>query len=142
MKYLFFLPCAVLLFFSCTNSRKEPAGRTGEKDTKVSLRTDTLNVVKLTDTLVIYESVCRGCAYEQSTHFDISDSMNIIKMIDVVTTDNNPPDMSGGNVSKDLILVPLNTGTTIIKMYKFWQGRTVSAADSSHFTRYTIEVRN
>ena len=28
---------------------------------RVELRSDTLNRVKLTDTLVIYESVCRGC---------------------------------------------------------------------------------
>jgi hypothetical protein len=141
MKYLFLLIIAAIFFFSCTNSKKEKEGA-DKIDTKVSLHSDTLNVVKLTDTLVIYESTCRGCAYEQSTHFDISDSMNIIKMIDVITTDNNPPGMSGGNVSKDLILVPLKTGTTTIKMYKFWQDRTVSAADSSNFTRYTIEVRN
>lgn len=131
----------VSLFASCSNKKKEKLV-VETKDNKIALHSDTLNVVKLTDTMVIYESTCRGCAYEQSTHFDISDSMGLVKLYDVVTTDNNPPDMAGGNVSKTLVLVPLKTGSTIIKMYKFWEGRAVTAADSSIFTRYAIEVKN
>jgi len=128
----------VILFFSCNNNKKAAVAI---KETKVSLRTDTLNVVKLSDTLIIYESTCRGCAYEQSTHFDISDSMGIVQLVTITTTDNNPPDMDGGNISKDLILVPLKTGTTTFRLYKFWKDL-ATAEDSARFTSYTIEVRN
>jgi hypothetical protein len=138
MKQLIVLTIAAIFILSCTNNKKEPAGK---KDTKMSLRTDTINVVKLTDTLVIYESTCRGCAYEQSTHFDISDSLGIIKLEDIITTDSNPSGMDGGSISKDLILVPLKTGTTIFKLYKFWE-QVATAKDSARFTSYTIEVRN
>ena len=127
-----------LLIVSCNNNdtKKEKI-----KDTKISLRSDTINVVKLSDTLVIYESTCRGCAYEGSTSFDISDSLNIVRLQGIVTTDNNSSDMAGGSISKDLILVPMNTGTTTIKMYKFWK-EPATAADSAGFKTYTIEVRN
>lgn len=121
--------------FSCSNKEAEV------KDNKISLHSDTLNVVKLTDTLVIYESTCRGCAYETSTDFGISDSMDIIKLHDIITTDNNSSEMSGGSISKDLILVPLKTGVTKIKLYKFWT-MDKTAKDSAAFTTYNIEVKN
>ena len=105
------------------------------------LRADTINVVKLFDTLVINESTCRGCAYEESTHFEIKDSLDIIKLLDIITTDNNPPDMDGGSISKDLILAPVKTGTTSVKLYKFWK-RDLKPEDSARFTTYKIEVRN
>lgn len=136
-KLLLFLP-VIILFLSCNNSRKET---TDKKDTKVMLRADTINVVKLFDTLVINESTCRGCAYEESTHFEIEDSLQIIKLLDVVTTDNNPPDVDGGSINKDLILVPLKTGSTSVKLYKFWE-RDVKPEDSARFTTYKIEVQN
>jgi hypothetical protein len=138
MKKVVSILIAVIFFLSCTNKKKEP---TVLKDTKISLRTDTLNVVKLTDTLVIYESTCRGCAYEQSTHFDISDSLGVIKLLNVVTTDNNSPDMNGGNISKDLILIPLKAGATTIKLYKYWKEE-ATAKDSANFTSYKILVQN
>ncbi|MBK8311990.1 MAG: hypothetical protein IPL04_14870 [Chitinophagaceae bacterium] len=56
----------------------------------------------MTDTLVIYESTCRGCAFEGSTNFEISDSLGIIKLYDIITEDNNPSDMDGGSISKTL----------------------------------------
>jgi len=137
-KIILSLIVIVVCFLSCTNSNRE-AGTV--KDNKVSLRTDTLNVVNLSDTLAIYESTCRGCAYEQSTHFDINDSLGIIKLLAITTTDNNSADMNGGSVSKNLILVPTKTGTTTFKLYKFWKdGGT--AEDSARFIPYTIEVRN
>ena len=138
MKKIILVPVIVMLFLSCTNKKKEA---NDVKDNKISLRSDTLNVVKLSDTLIIYESTCRGCAYEQSTHFDISDSLGIIKLSAIKTTDNNSPDMNGGNISKDLILVPLKTGTTTIRLYKFWKEEE-TARDSANATAYTIEVRN
>ena len=76
----------------------------------------------MADTLVIYESTCRGCAYESSTAFAIKDSFDIVKLLTVETQDNNSQDMAGGNVSKNLILVPVKTGKTVLKMYKFWKG--------------------
>jgi hypothetical protein len=109
-------------------------------DNRISLSTDTINVVKLTDTLVIYQSTCRGCAYEKSANFAISDSMNMIKLADIITTDNNPDNMDGGSISKDLILVPQKTGITIIKLYKFWT-QEKTAADSARFASYKIEVK-
>ena len=137
MKKLFLFPVAVGFLLCCTNAKKEAVGI---KDNKVMLRTDTINVVKLSDTLVIYESTCRACKFEQSTHFDISDSLGIIKLLNIVTTDNNPQDMNGGSVSKDLILAPQKTGSTTFRLYKFW-GPETAAKDSAMFTTYTVEVR-
>ena len=139
MKKVLALVVVVSFFFNCINKKNKEAE---QKDTKVSLRTDTLNVVKLGDTLVIYESTCRGCAYESSTAFAIKDSFDIVKLLRVETTDNNSPDMAGGSVSKNLILVPAKSGMTTLKMYKFWKGVPSSMNDSLPFTPYQIEVRN
>lgn len=124
---------------ACSNSKKEKAETTA--DSRIMLRADTLNVVKLADTMIIYESTCRGCAYEQSTDFSISDSLNIVELDHVETHDNNPSNMDGGSIHKNLILVPKKAGKTIIRMYKFW-GKPATAKDSANFTSYTIEVKN
>ena len=134
MKKLSVLLFICISLFSCTNKSKEIV------DNKIALRIDTINIVKLTDTLVIHESTCRGCAYEGSTNFAISDSMNIVKLADIITTDNNPSDMDGGSISKKLILVPQKTGITMIRLYKFWS-QEKTAADSARFTSYKIEVK-
>ncbi len=139
MKNLLFLPVIAVVLFCCTNSKKETVII---KDKKVSLRADTLNLVKLTDTLIIYESTCRGCAYESSTAFAIKDSLEVVKLLTVETIDNNPVGMAGGNVSKHLILVPVKAGSTTIKMYKFWEGVPANMTDSLPFTTYSIEVQN
>jgi hypothetical protein len=138
MKKLFVLLFIITALCSCTNSSTDVTKEVA--DNRIALRADTINTVKLTDTLVIFESTCRGCAYESSTNFTISDSMNIVKLADIVTTDNSPPDMDGGSISKDLILVPQKTGATMIKLYKFWTMEK-TAADSARFTSYKIEVR-
>ncbi len=139
MKKIFLLPVIAVTLLYCTDSKKEEAEI---KDTKISLHSDTINVVKLSDTLIIYESTCRGCAYETSTAFAVKDSFDIIKLLRVETDDNNSPDMAGGSVSKHLILVPAKTGKTILKMYKFWQGVPADVNDSLPFTPYQIEIRN
>jgi hypothetical protein len=128
----------LLILAACNHSKKEVV----KKENHISLRSDTLNVVKLTDTLVIYESTCRGCAYENSTAFVIKDSMDVVKLLTVETMDNSPSGMAGGSVSKDLIIIPVKTGTTTIKMYRFWEGVPVEMNDSLPFTPYQIEVRN
>jgi len=137
MKKFFALLLILFTVFSCTNNS------TDEKkmaDNRIALRTDTTNLVKLSDTLVIFASTCRGCAYEGSTSFSVSDSMDIIRLADIVTADNSPADMAGGSISKTLVLVPQKAGTTIFKLYKFWtQERT--ARDSANFSAYKIEVQ-
>ena len=135
MNKIFFIALISLVVTSCNNSTKDIVA-----DNRIALRTDTINTVKLTDTLVIYESTCRGCAYERSTNFAISDSMNVIKLFDVITTDNSSADMDGGSISKDLVLVSLKPGVTIMKLYKFWT-QEKTAKDSANFTSYKIEVK-
>lgn len=137
MKSLILVIISALPILSCGDNKKENAV---EKNNRIALHTDTLNIVKLTDTLVIYESTCRGCAYENSTNFEISDSLGIIKLNNIITEDNNPSDMNGGSISKTLILIPAKTGITTFKLYKFWkQERT--AEDSARFNSYSIEVK-
>jgi len=136
---IFFILTVSVAVLSCSNNPKSD-DKKDVADNRISLRTDTVNIVKLTDTLVIYESTCRGCAYEASTNFAISDSMNIIKLADIASADNNPPDVAGGSISKTLILVPQKPGTTIIKLYKFWS-QEKTAADSARFSSYKIEVK-
>lgn len=138
MKKLILFPATLVFLVGCNHSNKETKDK---ENTRIMLRADTLNVVKLTDTLVIYENACRGCAYEQSTRFDINDSLGVVKLLDIITTDNNPPDVDGGSVSKELILMPQKTGTTTFKLYKFLN-QDVTATDSTRFTLYQVEVKN
>lgn len=137
MKNVPVLFCIIFSAFGCNNNAKEIDKVT---DNRIALRADTLNTVKLTDTMVIFESTCRGCAYEASTNFAISDSMNIVRLDDIVTIDNSPPDMDGGSISKDLVLVPVKPGITDIKLYKFLR-QEKSKEDSARFTTYKIEVK-
>jgi hypothetical protein len=138
MKKLILFPATLIFLTCCNHSNKETKDK---ENTRIMLRADTLNVVKLTDTLVIYENTCRGCAYEQSTHFDINDSLGVVKLLDIITTDNNPPDVDGGSISKELILMPQKTGTTAFKLYKFLN-QNVTETDSTRFTLYQLEVKN
>ena len=138
MKKLLFL-FVLIICLSCNNDR-QPADI---PDTKIALRSDTLNIVKLTDTLVINESTCRGCAFEGSTAFAVKDSLELVKFLTVETTDNNPEGMSGGNVSKRIFLVPIKIGTTVLRMYKFWKGVPTAMTDSITPTAtYKIEIQN
>jgi hypothetical protein len=126
----------IVAFSSCNNDKNETVA-----DKRIVLRADTINTVKLSDTLLIYESTCRGCAYENSTDFEISDSLGIVGLNSIVTTDNNPANMDGGSISKLLVLVPLKTGRTTFKLYKFWDQERDSK-DSANAISYTLEVKN
>lgn len=138
MKYLFITLATTIVYLSCTNAKKEDVDA---KDKKIALRSDTINVVTTTDTLVIHESTCRGCAYEQSTNFELEDTLGIVKLLDVITTDNNDPSMNGGNISKDLIIIPLKKGFTTAKLYKHWkQGE--QDTTNAILSDYQIDVRN
>ena len=136
MKKLLIITSVILVLPACSNKK----GKTGTDDKKIVLRPDTINTVKLSDTLLIAESTCRGCEYEASTSFEIQDSLDIIKIYDIITKDNNPGNVEGGSVSKTLLLLPQKTGTTTFKLYKFWSPETRSE-DSAHFSSYTIEVK-
>lgn len=130
-------PVGILLAviaFSCNSSKQN-------KQNKVDVKKGTMNVAKLTDTLIIHESTCRGCTYEYSTHFDVSDSLGMVKLERIVTTDNAGPDVTGGVVEKDLYLLPLKTGRTKIKVYKFYQ-KEPTATDSAQHTAYDINITN
>ncbi|MFM2337086.1 MAG: hypothetical protein RL115_279 [Bacteroidota bacterium] len=138
MNYKIILALTFIVIYSCNDK----VNNNQKKDNRLYLRLDTLNVAKLTDTLVIAESTCRGCAVESSTAFAIKDSLEIIKLHTIETQDDNPVGMSGGNINKLLVLVPVKTGYTTIKMYKFWKGAPSAINDSFPFTPYKIEVQN
>lgn len=99
-----------------------------------------LNDAKLADTLVIYEDVCRSCAYEKSTHFEVVDSNGLVKVSKIETIDNNPPNVDGGSIDKHIYLVPVKTGRTKIKLYKF-KDEHPTAEDSIMFKTYDIQIK-
>jgi hypothetical protein len=97
-----------------------------------------INKVKITDTLFINASTCRGCAYENSTDFDVVDSAKIISLFAVKTIDVRNENVEGGNIAKEIILLPADTGTTTIKLVKSYQNS--GKIDTSNFTEYKISV--
>ncbi len=138
MKYFTVLLLSFFLF-GCEHLRKHFGGG-DTADNKIALKKDDVNIVTLKDSMVIYESVCRGCAYENSTRFIIEDSAGVVALDHIITKDNNPENVDGGNINKDLVIVPKKTGSTIIKLYKFWK-EPPGASDSANFSQYKIEVR-
>lgn len=128
---------AAIAIVACNN---RSSGKTSNEH-RVVLARDTVNVVKLSDTLVIGESVCRGCAYEGSTRFDISDSLGLVRLLAIETQDDHPSDMSGGYIGKTLVLVPTKTGTTTFRMYKLFSPAS-AGVDSTHYISYTVTVQN
>ena len=138
--FLFF----TIFFFSCKHFKKlleQHDKEYSNDDKKIMLRKDTLNVVTMKDTMVIYESTCRGCAYENSTNFSIIDTSGIVELNGIITTDNNPSNVDGGSISKDLIIVPKKAGTTTFKLFK-WYKEAPTAQDSANASEYKIEVKN
>ncbi len=139
MKKTILLILVSTILYSCKEKEKTAV----KKDNRIYLQTDTLNVVKMTDTMAIAESTCRGCAMESSTAFTIKDTLGIVKLESVETQDNSPAGMTGGNVSKTLVIVPVKAGITTMKMYKFWEGIPAQISDSLAPTEtYQIEVQN
>lgn len=134
MKYGLLILVIAFTLTGCNGKNEKPV------DNRISLGMDTLNLLKLGDTAVIQESTCRGCAYESSTNFSIYDSIGIVKLLDVITTDNNPDNVNGGSIRKDLVLVPVKTGTTSIRVYKFWTAER-TAKDSATFATYKIDIK-
>jgi hypothetical protein len=132
---------AVLIAATAITSCNNDTTPAEEKDKRIPLSSDTVNVVTMRDTMVIFESTCRGCAYEGSTSFDIEDTAGVVKLAKIITTDNNSSDMAGGNVSKDLVIVPQKIGGTTFKLYKSYKGE-LTAEDSARAKTYTVEVTN
>lgn len=133
-KKVFILAFTVSLI-ACNSIKQSDSFR----NKRIDLRSDTINVVKLTDTIQIWKSVCRGCADEFIPRFDISDSLNIIESIKTETVDNNPPDVDGGSMSKCIVMKPKTTGTTTLKLYQF-TGHKNTVEDSANYTLYKITV--
>ena len=55
-------------------------------------------------------------------------------------SDNNSDDMEGGSISQDVLLKPVRTGTTTIKLYKILSPGTAKE-DSAQFRTYTITIK-
>lgn len=137
MKWALLAAILLFSFYSCDYfSRKKYVG---ENLNRIVLRSDTLNSVRLSDTLMIFESVCRGCAYEQSTNFVLFDSLNLVELHHIETHDDNPDNMAGGSINKNLIIFPRQTGITRIKVYMFLQNPT-SKGDSTNYIFYNIKI--
>src|SRR5438045_3489157 len=117
MKYLMVLLFSVFLF-GCEHLKKH-FGLGNNAGKPVQLKKEGLNVVTMSDSMVIYEGVCRGCAYENSTRFVIEDTAGVVALDHIITKDNNSEDVNGGNINKNLVILPKKPGTTTIKLYKF-----------------------
>jgi len=93
----------ILLVVACKNQKKEKQVTNNDL---VIMTPDELNSAKPGDTLVIYENICRGCAYEESTHFEVTDSLGLVKLAKIETIDNTPPDVDRGSIDKHIYLLP------------------------------------
>lgn len=131
----------VLLFFvfSChenSNANKKKYNHFTE------LQKDSVNVVKLGDSLVIFEGTCRGCEYEESTTFEIEDPEGLMVLERVETVDYSHSNVDGGSISKTLILTSQKTGNTQLKVFKFYDpdDEELKSKDALHFVSYKIKV--
>lgn len=144
MKLFIFL-LSVIGFTACqtaASKKNDKESNNPDKATaRIELRSDTSNVVKLTDTLFISESACRGCSDEYTPRFEISDSLDIIQLLKIETFDNNPPDTDGGSYEKRILLLPGKTGITTMKLYRF-EGTDTAAKKPVRVTSYSINVKN
>jgi len=128
----------VILAIGCNNNKQETPAKRSDL---IIMTPQGMNQARMNDTLVIYEMVCRGCEYEESTHFEIKDSLNLVKIVKIETIDNNSPDMDGGSIDKHIFLAPVKPGETKLKLFKF-NTETPSTEDSLVFTYYKIKIIN
>ncbi len=134
MKKYWLFALLIIMLIACNNKTVKQT-----TDNRIYLHPDEINRVKLTDTLVILETVCRGCAYENSTEFLVVDSLGVIKLIDIVTKDNNAANVEGGSIGKTLILVPQKKGSTRLTVTKIPNPHSVPS-DSILVQSIAIEV--
>lgn len=133
----FFMIIFIVIASGCNDpGQKKPAKTSG----LIIMTPLGKNLAQMNDTLVIYETVCRGCEYEKSTHFEIADSMNLVQTVKTVMLDYNAPGTEGGSIDKHIYMVPVKPGHTKIKLYKF-NTETPTSEDSLTFTYYDIEIK-
>lgn len=109
------------------------------KDLRVPLFSEKENKVKITDTLVIFTSSCKGCASE--TTYKVYDSLGIIKQVDYKQIDLNP-DADGGSYSVELELLPLKEGKTKLKLFSYSNSYSDenSTVDSAYVSEFSVTV--
>src|SRR5574337_1182165 len=96
-KYL--MTVLILMTFGCNNTSQKTTTKSSDL---IIMSPQGKNLAQMNDSLVIYETVCRGCEYEKSTHFEISDSMNLVKIVKIETLDHNSPGTEGGFMDKHI----------------------------------------
>lgn len=135
-----FLIASVIGISACKyiKNAENPASRF---DHMVSVKYDSVTRLKMSDTLVIFENTCRGCAYENTTKFVLNDTTSVVKLYDIITEDNSPPNMSGGTITKILLITPQKPGKADVTLYKYYE-QEMTARDSASGQRITIEVVN
>jgi hypothetical protein len=96
------------------------------------------NSARLGDTLLIYETACKGCPDERSTHFKIVESENIVKLDRITTDDDN---FTGGSITKRIYLIPIKRGKTKLELYKI-RGDQPTEMELTVHDVYNIEIKN
>lgn len=130
---------AFILFFAGCYT-KSPENEKQEKNSMLELIPGKLNEATMADTLFVSASSCRGCAPEYTPQYELTDSMSVVSLHSVEVVDNNPPDMDGGSLENRIVMLPLKTGSTIIKLYSFMTGDS-ARQDSSQYTAYQIRIQ-
>jgi hypothetical protein len=120
----------LFLVFSCETQDSQLKKTTGKR---IILNPYYDNVAKLNDTLIISESTFRNCEYEELTDLKIEDSLNLIKLGEIVSTEHKSPNRKRTTIGKDLLLVPVEKGITTIKLYRFYK-QEVFARDTGFYT--------
>jgi hypothetical protein len=135
---LFIIIFACYTLLSCKNQETIKH----DKVNGITLQSDSLNIVKLTDSLVIYETLCGGCNDDtMRASFDIQDSEGLLKAQEERTVSDRRPGKEDNPVLKTFILVPLNTGSTKLSVSKYWH-QPGATEDSESHKEYLIEIRN
>ncbi len=136
MKRLFLFPLLAIMLIACESDIEK------RYKNMVSLRQDTLNVVHLNDSLVVYSGICRGCEYQFTVEFSAHDTAGIISFVELQTIDDNPPDMAGGSLYKNLIFAPQQEGNTLLNVYRFLNPRDsiLTMEDSAMVQTYSIKI--
>ncbi|MCC6721674.1 MAG: hypothetical protein IT243_05685 [Bacteroidia bacterium] len=136
-----FISVSIALLCSCN---------TKTIDKRIPLKSNIENNVKLGDTLVIFASDCKGCAF--STTYSFKDSLGIIKKTNYKSYD-PCPECDGGSYSVEIEFVALSTGKTTLKMYMetsesyevsdtLDEGKKPNLADTTPVAKFNIVVKN
>ena len=135
IKTWLFTICAISLAVSCKN-QSATEKKTGKR---VVLRRFFVNTAGMYDTLVISQTTCRGCGYEQLTDMKVEDNLGLIKAETIESYDWRRSNGNGIEVRRDLLLLPVKTGdSTTLMFYRYY--------DDSHIARdtmaYLVTIQN